>query len=266
MFAELGDVRLFYTDEGTGEPAMLFVHGYSCDSNDWIWQLPHFARSHRAIAVDLRGHGRSSAPADGYETSIFARDVAALLAELDSGPVIAVGHSMGCNVVTALAVDHPGSVAAAVCVDPSYLISDDSHAAVQAVRDAMKADPVATAQSLLALSYAPASPAHLQSWHLRRIAGVPEHVLYQAMYGRGALSHRSVSEPYLRRRQCPVLAIYAHEDMVAAEAGLFADPRSRAFAWPGSGHWLHQERPAEFNAVVDAWLVDIGAVSAPAAP
>src|SRR6201995_5345869 len=112
MFAELGEVRLFYTDEGKGDPPMLFVHGFSGDSHDWMWQLPHFTRSHRVIAVDLRGHGRSSAPPEGYETNIFARDVATLLRRLDIGPVIAVGHSMGCNVVSALAVDFPGTVTA----------------------------------------------------------------------------------------------------------------------------------------------------------
>ena len=42
-YAELGDVRLFFTDEGTGRDPMLFVHGLTGDSNDWIWQLPHFA-------------------------------------------------------------------------------------------------------------------------------------------------------------------------------------------------------------------------------
>jgi pimeloyl-ACP methyl ester carboxylesterase len=100
----------------------------------------------------------------------------------------------------------------------------------------------------------------LKNWHLRRIAGVPKHVLYQAMWNRGRLAHRSLSEPYLRGRRCPVLTIYANDENVAAEAAIFTDPRSRAFAWPGSGHWLHQERPLEFNTVVDAWLQDIGAV------
>jgi pimeloyl-ACP methyl ester carboxylesterase len=258
MFAELGEVRLFFTDEGQGDPPMLFVHGYSCDSHDWMWQLAHFAQSHRVIAVDLRGHGRSSAPADGYEPAVFAQDLATLLTQLDTGPVIAVAHSMGGNVVSALAVEHPELVAAIVSIDPSYLLSDEAYAKLQAVREAMKADPVAVAQTLLGNSYAPASPSHLKSWHLRRVADVPEHVLYQSMYGRGVLSHRATSEAYLRRRECPILAIYANEDYVVAEAALFADPRSRAFAWPGCGHWLHQERPAEFNAVVDAWLREIG--------
>ena len=64
-FADMGDVQLFLTDEGTGGPPMLFVHGYTCDSHDWSWQLPHFVAKHRVIVVDLRGHGRSSTPEGG---------------------------------------------------------------------------------------------------------------------------------------------------------------------------------------------------------
>ena len=39
-----------FTDEGTDEDPMVFVHGFSCDSHDWSWQLPHFGASHRVIA------------------------------------------------------------------------------------------------------------------------------------------------------------------------------------------------------------------------
>jgi pimeloyl-ACP methyl ester carboxylesterase len=258
-FARLGDVELFYTDEGKGEPPMLFVHGYSCDSHDWMYQLPHFTRSHRVIAVDLRGHGRSSAPAEGYDAKELANDVATLLARLGVGPVVAVGHSMGAGVVTALAVEHPERVSAVVCVDPSYLLEEEVYAGILAVLDALKANPVETAQGVMSHSYTPASPPHLKAWHMRRLAGVPAHVLYQAMANSGSLTVRSETEPYLRRRHCPVLSIYSHDDRIALESSLFTDPRSRAFAWPGSGHWLHQERPAEFNTVVEGWLETIGA-------
>ena len=52
-FVDLGEVQLFFTDEGVGGPPMLFVHGYTCASHDWNWQLPHFESRHRVIAVDL---------------------------------------------------------------------------------------------------------------------------------------------------------------------------------------------------------------------
>src|SRR5438105_10159094 len=97
-FAHVGDVELFFTDDRAGDgggPPILFVHGFSCDSHDWSWQLPHFGARHRVIAVDIRGHGRSSAPEKGYEPRQFAADLAGLLDQLDTGPVVAIGHSLG---------------------------------------------------------------------------------------------------------------------------------------------------------------------------
>ena len=48
-FANIGDVQLFFMDEGRGEP-MLLVHGYTCDSHDWSWQLPLFESKYRVVA------------------------------------------------------------------------------------------------------------------------------------------------------------------------------------------------------------------------
>jgi hypothetical protein len=70
---------------------------------------------------------------------------------------------------------------------------------------------------------------------------------------------RSTGEPYLRRRCCPVLSFYADPARVPVEAALFADARSKAVSWEGCGHWLHQERAAEFNALVDTWLESVSA-------
>ncbi len=50
--------KLFYTEAGTGKNVML-LHGWTCDSNDWIGQLPLFESKYCVVAPDLRGHGRS---------------------------------------------------------------------------------------------------------------------------------------------------------------------------------------------------------------
>jgi pimeloyl-ACP methyl ester carboxylesterase len=265
-FIEVGDVRLFFTDEGTGDPPTLFIHGYSCDSHDWMWQLPFFTRSHRVIAVDLRGHGRSSAPEKGFDARDFADDLAGLLDALACGPVVAVGHSLGGLVASALAVEHPSLVQAVVSVDPGYLIPDESFPMIQGMVVGLDDDPVTTVQTMLgSSSYTPASPTHLKPWHMRRIAGVPPHVLRDtgtALFGGPeALAYYAVSSEYLRGRICPVLAIYAAPERAALEAPLLSDPRSQTLAWEGSGHWLHQERPDEFNSVVETWIALLGSPS-----
>jgi pimeloyl-ACP methyl ester carboxylesterase len=181
-FADLGEVQLFYTDEGGGEPPLLFVHGYTCDSHDWSWQLPTFTRDHRVIAVDLRGHGRSSAPAEGYSAEQLASDVAALLDLLGLSGVIALGHSLGGAVVSALAVEYPALVAGLVCVDPGYLLPDETGTNAEPMIAALnEMDPVPIVQQLFAGFESPAWAPALRTWQLRRVAGVPAHVLRQAL-------------------------------------------------------------------------------------
>jgi pimeloyl-ACP methyl ester carboxylesterase len=262
-FAEIGDVRLFFTDEGTGSPPILFIHGYSCDSHDWMWQLPYFDPTHRVIAVDLRGHGRSSVPETGFGARDFANDLAGLIKHLGCGPVVAVGHSLGGLVASTLAVEYPALVQAVVSVDPAYLIPDEAAPMLKGVLDGLDVDPVTTVQQMLgASSYTPASPVHLKPWHMRRIAGVAPHVLCET--GKGLFGgdeapvYRTMSERYLRGRSCPVLAIYAGPERAAIEATIMTDPRSKTLAWEGSGHWLHQERPDEFNGVVESWISSLG--------
>jgi len=261
-YVEVGDVRLFFTDDGEGDPPILMVHGFSCDGHDWMWQIPHFVERHRVIVVDLRGHGRSSVPEGGYEPKQFAADIAGLLEQLDVGPVVAMGHSLGGAIVSALAIEHPAMVQAVVSVDPGYLLPDGVRPIVESMAAALGSDdPVAASQQFLSATYSPATPAALKTFHMRRIAGVPGPVLVATLQGLfvgpDSLGYRETSVPYLQRRPCPVLVFYTDADRAAFEAGLFDDPRSRAIAWPGSGHWLHQERPVEFNTLVDEWLTAV---------
>jgi pimeloyl-ACP methyl ester carboxylesterase len=261
-YAQVGDVHLFFTDEGKGDPPILMVHGFSCDGHDWMWQIPYFEQRHRVIVVDLRGHGRSSVTEGGYEPKQFAADIAGLLEQLHVAPVVAVGHSLGGAIVSALAVEHPHLVSAVVSVDPGYLLPDEVRPIVEGMAAALAdTDPVAAAQQFLSASYSAATPAALKTFHMRRIAGVPGPVLVATLgglfIGPDSLGYRDTSVAYLQRRTCPVLAFYTDPDRAAFEATLFTDPRSRSIAWAGSGHWLHQERPAEFNAVVDEWLASL---------
>lgn len=165
-FADVGAASLFYTDEGTGDPAVLLVHGWSCDSHDWSWQIPAFAGRHRVIAADNRGHGRSSVPAGGYTPRQFASDLAGLLKNLDSGPVVAVGHSLGGVIVSALAVEHPELVRAVVVVDPAYGVAGGSIDSLTGILEGLRGP---CGHSVAAATFtgmeAEATPLVLTTWH-----------------------------------------------------------------------------------------------------
>jgi pimeloyl-ACP methyl ester carboxylesterase len=268
-FADLGDVSLFYTDDGDGPP-VLVVHGWTCDSHDWQYQVPALlGAGFRVVAVDLRGHGRSSVPAEGFTARQFAADLAMLLERLGASPAVVVGHSLGGAVAVALAVEHPGAVRAVVPVDAAYGMD---RAGVEALSTTLLPALGAPGGHEAALAmfegfYTAATPPNLPVWHGRRMTGMPLHVLHDVIAGlvtaEDTFSFRPEADAYLARVACPALAFRAgSQDPVAVanwERSCFQHPYSRAVGWEGSGHWLHQERPAEFNALLLEWLAGLPA-------
>ena len=260
--ADLGDAHLFYTDDGAGDPALLLVHGWSCDSHDWSWQYEAFAARHRIVAADLRGHGRSSVPPDGYRPRVFAADLAGLLERLGVAQVVAVGHSLGGAIATALAVEHPNLVKAVVAVDPAYAIPARMRDAMMETATAYRApgghELASTAQRAMSV---PATPSNLVAWHGRRVLGTPHEVVAETFSGifepDDQIGLAPASSEYLLRRTCPVLSLYAHPGRAERERPLMRHPYSRAVSWEGAGHWLHQERPAEFNHLVLEWVAGL---------
>jgi pimeloyl-ACP methyl ester carboxylesterase len=262
-FADLGDVRLFYTDDGSREGVpLLLVHGWGADSHEWSWHLPQLSAGHRVIAPDLRGHGYSTVPGSGYQPRDLAGDLVRLLDHLGIDTVIPIGHSMGGQLVSILAVEHAARVPALVCVEPGYGI-DSSIAAIfpQLLAGLRGEQANVTAVQMDEWSYTPASPPALKQWHTRRLLGMRPHVLADAFAGMftdpDQIGVRPASEEYLSRRACPVLSFWSDPAQAAWEQGLFKHPASTAVSWPGSGHRLHEERPAEFLLVVTNWLAKL---------
>jgi pimeloyl-ACP methyl ester carboxylesterase len=103
------DVDLYYETAGDGPPVLL-LHGLGSSSRDWENQIPELARTHRVIACDMRGHGRSEKPPGPYSVRQFAADAVRLLETLDAAPAHVVGLSMGGMIAFQMAVDTPEAV------------------------------------------------------------------------------------------------------------------------------------------------------------
>jgi pimeloyl-ACP methyl ester carboxylesterase len=112
-------VEIAYLDEGAGEPIVL-VHGFASNKEvNWVWPgwITALTKANRrAIALDNRGHGRSSKlydPAD-YDTALMAEDVRALLYHLNIERADVMGYSMGARITAFLALKHPERVRSAI--------------------------------------------------------------------------------------------------------------------------------------------------------
>ena len=112
-----------------GAPPIVFAHGYGCDQHLWRLVAPAFEHDHRVVLFDHVGAGASDLGAydperhgalDGYAT-----DVLELLAALDLGPVVFVGHSVSSMIGVLAAVREPDRFAKLVLVGPSPCYVDD---------------------------------------------------------------------------------------------------------------------------------------------
>ncbi|MHC4698766.1 MAG: alpha/beta fold hydrolase [Planctomycetota bacterium] len=110
-------VRISYTSEGHGEPAIVFIHGWTCDHTHWRFQVPEFRKSFRVIAIDLPGHGASGADRNSWSIDGLGADVAVVVRGLELEQVVLVGHSMGGPVALAAAPKLGGILRAIVAVD-----------------------------------------------------------------------------------------------------------------------------------------------------
>jgi len=110
-------IEIQFETGGTGSPALVFVHGWSCDRSYFAPQLASFAGRHRVASVDLAGHGDSGNGRTDWSVAAFGADVAAVVDALDLDDVVLVGHSMGGDVIVDAAALLPGRVRGLVWVD-----------------------------------------------------------------------------------------------------------------------------------------------------
>lgn len=239
------EVPLSFSDVGAGVPVLL-VHGWGGDRRAWdVVSFP----GHRVVTVDLRGHGRSPIPTHGYRPADYAADLALLIRSLELPPVVAVGHSMGGQVVAELALRCPDLVDAVVVIDPAY--------------GADEAEAATFEQRLAALRQDGAQAALLQLGQLAdgvrdQLLATPRHVLaesYAGMYtAPDAFGARPPASARLAQLTRPLLCVRPSHSMASWDTGLPLPRGSHVVVWDGLGHFLHHERPTQFVNLLESWL------------
>ena len=132
-----------YEDSGQG-PAVVLVHGHSADLRLWDLQVPALVEAgYRVIRYDVRGHGRTTAPATGYTWQNYALDLRDLLDRLGVAQAHVVGLSMGGGIALQFALDFPERVSSLVLVDstlPGFDYSLEYGGAIEELVAAVRAE------------------------------------------------------------------------------------------------------------------------------
>ncbi|MEQ8517284.1 MAG: alpha/beta hydrolase [Chromatocurvus sp.] len=239
--------RIEYAAAGTGEPTLVFIHGWNCDRSYWSAQMQHFAADYRVVAADLAGHGASGLGRQDYTMAGFGQDVAA--AVTGDSPVILIGHSMGAPVMLEAARLLGDRVLGMVAVDSLHQVTDSvpDSSAIEAQVAPLIADYETTARPFILNMFVEDTDPALRDEITRDMLAANQDVSISAVRGLMAMNYAKV----LADLHVPLVLINSTQrptDMAALNA-LY--PGSRLETMAGVGHFLMMEKPAAFNAILE---------------
>jgi pimeloyl-ACP methyl ester carboxylesterase len=244
-------VALGYEEAGHGDPALIFVHGVACHRGFWQPQLDRFARDHRVVAVDLRGHGESDAPHQPYTMPAFADDLAWMSRQLEVTRPVVVGHSLGGLVALELAAAYPDCPRAVVLIDSVLLPADNRPEVVHDLVDGLRgADAVGALRGYFELFFSPYDDPGRKAWILEAAARTPPHVassVWQESTGwddAAALAECAV----------PLLYLDAGTPNANLSRALELKPKMVIGKTVGSGHFSQLEVPDQVNAMLSRFF------------
>jgi len=252
-------VKLHYLEAGSGPP-LVFVPGWTMPA--WIWepQLRYFGATHRVVALDPRGQGRSDKPTKGYHATRRGRDICELLNHLGGEPAVVVGWSLGVQEVLVCAhefgtkriraivlVDHP------VVIDPKIVLAivGERMESLQVNREAW------TRMFVKDILRKPPSDAYLEALTQAALS-TPTNAAAIMMANLYFLGPTDLG-PALDALDRPVLFVYSSLEWAVAAA---EDVRK---GWPKvpikvidePSHALFVAKPQEFNRVLEEFLASL---------
>lgn len=260
-------------------PPLLLIHGLAGCWQNWLENIPHFAATHRVIAVDLPGFGASPQPRDPIAIPSYARFLEQLCDALSVESAAVVANSMGGHIAAELAIGAPQRVERLALVSPAGVSS--AHANRQVVLAVGRALALTSSWGTSRVDLLARRPA-LRKLGLGFVCHRPDllsaPLARELMRGSGKPAflpalEAVITHPIEERLgeiACPVLLVWGRNDHVIpvrdARAFERAIPQLQTVILPETGHVAMLERPARFNALLEAFLAEqpTGGEAAPA--
>jgi pimeloyl-ACP methyl ester carboxylesterase len=244
-------VHVQYRVYGKGEPALIFIHGWSCDSNYWREQIPAFRQKYTVVTVDLAGHGGTDGNRSDWSIAKFGQDVATAAAAIPNQQIVLVGHSMGGPVSIEAARLLKGRVIGIIGVDTYNTVGAPAptKAQIDAIVKPFEGDFIGHTRKLVVEHlFVPGRNTGLANKVAYDMSLSPPRVGIPTLR---ALFEYDFNEP-LKDLSVPILAIDSDLGEPVNEARIRKLlPEFRAVVIPGTGHFLMMEDPARFNPALE---------------
>ena len=251
-FAKLDTTKIHYVSEGgKGKEAIVLVHGWTCNLENWRNQIPELSKRARVIALDLPGHGKSDKPQINYDMDLFAAAIDAVMKDAGVERAVLVGHSMGTPVVRQFYRKYPQKTLALVIVDGG-LRPFGTKEARERFMAPLRGPEYKEAGLKMFAGMTPTLPQADKDRVTASFIATPQHVIVSAM---DAMADESLYGT--DKINVPVLAILAKGPFWPPDTEEFyrsLAPDLEFQMWEGVDHFLFMGKPKEFNAAVIKFL------------
>lgn len=233
---------------GTGEPTLVFVHGWSCDGRYWRAQIPVFSKKYRVVVLDLAGHGHSGMSRTKYTMRSFGEDVQAAVELTGAGRIILIGHSMGGSVIAEAARLMPGRIIGLIGIDTleniEYPLSREE--LKKMITPLEENFPKASRQFVSGMIRPNTDPA-LRDWILSDMSAAPPEVALSAMKEMMTQYITGEAAKVFEEIRVPVICVSGDLWPINYEANLRHMAFFDAIVLKNADHFLMMNRPADFN-------------------
>ena len=241
-----------YEVYGSGEPTLVFVHGWSCDARYWRAQVPYFSPKYRVVVLDLAGHGHSGMTRQNYTMKSFGEDVRAVTKAVDTPRAILIGHSMGGEVIAEAARLMPNRVIGLIGVDTFQNVA---YPLTQEELDKMVAplekDFQTGAREFVKTMMNSSTDPDLREWILSDMSAAPPAVALSATHDMMSLYLTGESAKIFEDIRVPVIAVCADMWPIDHEANRKHMASFDTIVLKGADHFLMMNRAQEFNKALE---------------
>jgi pimeloyl-ACP methyl ester carboxylesterase len=245
--------KLFYELSGTGEHAFIFLHGIGLNHQFFSSEINFFNEKSRVLSVDLRGHGQSDKPNQGYTPEEYAQDLAFLCEQTKIKKAIVVGHSLGGSIALELSFQFPALVSAVILLDANVTISPERLSFLSGMLEKLKSQFQPTIEKLIS-DQKFCSPAQID-FLKKSFFATPQHVWVSCMEELIHWNQRK-AQTCLRDYSFPLL--YIEGGKIASNLTRFDEAcqpstvvRGRVV---GAGHFFPLEVPDQVISMIDRFI------------
>ena len=253
-FADTGAGHLRYAKKGDSENAVILIHGFGGDIDNWLFNIDSLSEAATVYALDLPGHGQSVKALEHPNLATLTAAVSSFMDRVGLEAAHLVGHSLGGAIAMQMAIDHPSKVKSLTLIASAGLgleigsyvhdyVAAQNRKELKPVLETLFADKGLVTRQLVddVLKY-------------KRLDGVDTVLggLAEGLFGSGKQHDQPGAK--LGGKHPPALVIWGKEDQVIPAAHANNLKAAKVHVLENAGHMVFMEKASDVNALIKAHI------------